>query len=57
MAAFPRVPPTGNRFNGPEQGARYAAAALSTVAAEVARQSLREATAMAAPRLRRRFRG
>lgn len=56
MAAFLHVPPGGNRFNGPELGAWYAAAALATAAAEVAHHLRREAVATGAPLLRRQFR-
>jgi hypothetical protein len=56
MAAFLHVPADGNRFNGPDLGAWYAAAALPTAAAEVAHHLRREAVATNAPLLRRQFR-
>ena len=42
MAAFLHVAPTGMRFNGPELGAWYAAAGLTTAAAEVGHHLRRE---------------
>ena len=56
MAAFLHVPPLGNRFNGPDLGAWYAAAALPTAAAEVAHHLRREAVATSVPLMRRQFR-
>jgi hypothetical protein len=56
MASFLHVPPGGNRFNGPDLGAWYAAAALPTAAAEVAHHLRREAVATGAPMMRRQFR-
>ncbi len=56
MAAFLHVPPGGSRFNGPDLGAWYAAAAFSTAAAEVAHHLRREAVATAQPLMRRQFR-
>ncbi len=56
MAAFLHVPPGGNRFNGPDLGAWYAAAAFPTAAAEVAHHLRREAVATARPMMRRQYR-
>jgi hypothetical protein len=56
MAAFLHVPPGGNRFNGPDLGAWYAAAAFPTAAAEVAHHLRREAVATSVPLMRRQFR-
>ena len=56
MAAFLHVPPGGNRFNGPDLGAWYAAAAFATAAAEVAHHLRREAVATGAKLMRRQFR-
>ena len=56
MAAFLHVPPGGNRFNGPDLGAWYAAAAFRTAAAEVAHHLRREAVATAQPIMRRQYR-
>jgi RES domain len=56
MAAFLHVPPGGNRFNGPDLGTWYAAAAFPTAAAEVAHHLRREAVATANPLMRRQFR-
>jgi hypothetical protein len=56
MAAFLHVPPGGNRFNGPELGAWYAAASFPTAAAEVAHHLRREAVATAQPVMRRQYR-
>jgi hypothetical protein len=56
MAAFLHVPPGGNRFNGPDLGAWYAAAAFPTAAAEVAHHLRREAVATSVPIMRRQFR-
>lgn len=56
MATFLHVPPTGSRFNGPDLGAWYAAAALRTAAIEVAHHLRREAIATGASMLERAFR-
>ncbi|WP_424140229.1 RES family NAD+ phosphorylase [Roseomonas chloroacetimidivorans] len=56
MATFLHVPPTGSRFNGPDLGAWYAAAALRTAAIEVAHHLRREAIATDASMLERAFR-
>jgi hypothetical protein len=56
MAAFLHVAPGGMRFNGPELGAWYAAAALPTAAAEVGHHLRREAAARGLPGLRRAYR-
>ncbi len=56
MAAFLHVPPDGNRFNGLDLGAWYAAASLPTAAAEVAHHLRREAVATGKPILRRQYR-
>ena len=56
MAAFLHVPPGGNRFNGLDLGAWYAAAAFPTAAAEVAHHLRREAVATSVPIMRRQFR-
>jgi hypothetical protein len=56
MAAFLHVPPGGNRFNGPDLGAWYAAAAFPTAAVEVAHHLRREAVATSVPIMRRQFR-
>jgi hypothetical protein len=56
MATFLHVPPDGARFNGPELGAWYAAAALPTAAFEVAHHLRREAVARQLPALRRTYR-
>jgi len=56
MAAFLHVPPGGNRFNGPDLGAWYAAASLVTAAAEVAHHLRREAVATSQTLMRRQFR-
>jgi hypothetical protein len=56
MAAFLHVPPGGNRFNGSDLGAWYAAAAFPTAAAEVAHHLRREAVATGQPIMRRQFR-
>jgi RES domain-containing protein len=56
MASFLHVAPGGMRFNGPDLGAWYAAAALATAVAEVAHHLRREAVATAAPVLSRRYR-
>jgi hypothetical protein len=56
MATFLHVPPAGARFNGPELGAWYAAAALPTAAFEVAHHLRREALARGMPALQRTYR-
>jgi hypothetical protein len=56
MAAFLHVPSGGNRFNGPDLGAWYAAAAPATAVAEVAHHLRREALATSRPLTRRQFR-
>ncbi|MBP0495705.1 RES family NAD+ phosphorylase [Roseomonas indoligenes] len=56
MATFLHVPPGGSRFNGPDLGAWYAAAALRTAAFEVAHHLRREAVATGAAILHRDFR-
>jgi hypothetical protein len=56
MAAFLHVPPGGNRFNGSDLGAWYAAASIPTAAAEVAHHLRREAVATAQPVMRRQYR-
>jgi RES domain-containing protein len=56
MAAFLHAAPAGGRFNGPELGAWYAAAALTTSVAEVAWHLRREAIARNLPEARRIFR-
>jgi len=56
MAAFLHVPAGGMRFNGPEIGAWYAAAALATAAVEVAHHLRREAAARGEPTLTRTYR-
>ncbi|RJG44497.1 RES family NAD+ phosphorylase [Mesorhizobium sp. DCY119] len=56
MAAFLHVPPTGARFNGPELGAWYAAADLTTAAAEVGHHLRREAVARGLVELKRKYR-
>lgn len=56
MAAFLHAPPTGARFNGPELGAWYAAAALPTAAIEVAHHLRREAVATGVASLSRAYR-
>lgn len=43
MASFLHVTPNGSRFNGPDLGAWYAAAAIPTAAAEVGHHLRREA--------------
>ncbi len=43
MASFLHVAPGGSRFNGPDLGAWYAAAAIATAAAEVGHHLRREA--------------
>lgn len=56
MAAFLHVAPTGMRFNGVELGAWYAAADLTTSAAEVGHHLRREAVARHRPEVRRTYR-
>lgn len=56
MAAFLHVAPGGMRFNGPDLGAWYAAAALPTAAAEVGHHLRREAVATAQAEMRRDYR-
>ncbi len=56
MASFLHAAPAGGRFNGPELGAWYAAAALTTAIAEVAHHLRREALARARTEARRTFR-
>ena len=56
MAAFLHVPPGGNRFNGQDLGAWYAAAAFPTAAAEVAHHLRREAVATGQPIMCRQYR-
>lgn len=56
MAAFLHPAPAGSRFNGPDLGAWYAAAALPTAAFEVAHHLRREAAATGAAALSRDYR-
>lgn len=56
MASFLHAGPAGSRFNSPELGAWYAAAALTTAIAEVAHHLRREAVARSAAEERRTFR-
>lgn len=56
MASFLHVAPGGSRFNGPELGAWYAAAKLTTAVVEVAHHMRREAVATAMAGLSRTFR-
>ncbi|KQU93465.1 RES family NAD+ phosphorylase [Devosia sp. Root105] len=56
MAAFLHAAPGGSRFNGPELGAWYAAAALVTAIAEVGHHLRREALARGTETLQRTFR-
>ena len=56
MAAFLHAPPSGARFNGPELGAWYSAAAVEVSIAEVGHHLRREAVAMGATSLQRDFR-
>jgi hypothetical protein len=56
MAAFLHAASDGSRFNGPELGAWYAAAAVTTAIVEVAHHLRREAAARHLPELRRTFR-
>jgi len=56
MAAFLHAAPGGSRFNGPELGAWYAAAALVTAITEVGHHLRREALARGVETLQRTFR-
>jgi RES domain-containing protein len=56
MAAFLHAAPSGGRFNGPELGAWYAAAALTTAVAEVGHHLRREALARGVETMRRTYR-
>lgn len=56
MASFLHVAPGGMRFNGPDLGAWYAAAAPSTAMIEVAHHLRREAVARGQPTLQRTYR-
>ncbi|NMJ41066.1 RES family NAD+ phosphorylase [Roseomonas sp. JC162] len=56
MASFLHAAPAGSRFNGPELGGWYAAAALPTAIAEVAHHLRREARARGRTEERRTFR-
>lgn len=56
MAAFLHVAPGGMRFNTPDLGAWYAAAALPTAVAEVAHHLRREAMARGVTGVRRTYR-
>ncbi len=56
MAAFLHGAAGGMRFSGPELGAWYAAASLTTAVAEVAHHLRREAVATGAATIRRKFR-
>jgi RES domain len=56
MAAFLHIAPGGMRFNGPDLGAWYAAAALPTAAAEVAHHLRREAVARGVATVQRTYR-
>lgn len=56
MAAFLHVAPGGMRFNGPDLGAWYAAADLTTAVAEVGHHLRREAQATGAAALVRTYR-
>lgn len=56
MAAFLHAAPGGSRFNGPELGAWYAAAALPTAVAEVGHHLRREALARGLDGMARTFR-
>jgi hypothetical protein len=56
MAAFLHAAPGGMRFNGPELGAWYASAALTTAAAEVGHHLRREATARGVATMQRTYR-
>lgn len=56
MAAFLHVAPGGMRFNGPDLGAWYAAAAIRTAVAEVGHHLRREAVDRGATELTRTYR-
>lgn len=56
MAAFLHVAPGGMRFNGPDLGAWYAAASLTTAVTEVAHHLRREASATDKATLTRTYR-
>ena len=56
MASFMHVAPGGMRFNGPELGAWYAAASLTTSVVEVAHHMRREAHATGMKEIERDFR-
>jgi RES domain-containing protein len=56
MAAFLHAAPGGSRFNGPELGAWYAAASVTTAIIEVAHHLRREAVARQMPEMERTFR-
>jgi hypothetical protein len=56
MAAFLHVAPGGMRFNGPDLGAWYAAASLTTAVTEVAHHLRREAFNTGKPSLVRTYR-
>jgi RES domain-containing protein len=56
MAAFLHAAPSGSRFNGPDLGAWYAAAALATAVAEVGHHLRREALARGLETAMRTFR-
>lgn len=56
MAAFLHAAPSGGRFNGPDLGAWYAAAAIPTAVAEVGHHLRREALARGAESMQRTFR-
>jgi hypothetical protein len=56
MAAFLHVAPGGMRFNGPELGAWYAAAAITTAVAEVGHHLRREAVDRQVPGTERIYR-
>jgi hypothetical protein len=56
MASFLHVAPTGMRFNSADLGAWYAAADLSTAAAEVGHHLRREAIARSVAEMRRTYR-
>jgi len=56
MAAFLHAAPSGGRFNGPDLGAWYAAAALTTAVAEVGHHLRREALARGVETMRRTYR-
>ncbi|MBA8837543.1 RES family NAD+ phosphorylase [Ochrobactrum sp. RH2CCR150] len=56
MATFLHVAPGGMRFNGPELGAWYAAASLTTSVVEIAHHMRREAVATGRATLSRTFR-